>query len=132
MQDIKTIKIIGIDEDRPPMVRKEAYVDLYFKLSQQAPEDWCEDFNKLGHRITPPVKINPKTGLIMETYVREVEHIQDHLNKIKKIIKTCNDAYLERERQDQLALAAKKNNVNGASVKQTRLNEIIAALDFED
>jgi hypothetical protein len=131
MQDIKDIKIIGIDEDRPPMVRKEAYVDLYFKLSKKAPVDWCEDFNILGHQITPPVKINPANGIFVETYVRDVNQIQEHLNKIKDKIKLCIEKFLEKERQKQLALAEKSANLHGTSSKQDELNKIIAQLNYE-
>ena len=31
MEGISDIKIIGIDEKRPPKIRKEPYIDLVFK-----------------------------------------------------------------------------------------------------
>ncbi len=131
MTDIKAIKIIGIDEQRPPRVRKESYIDLFFKLSEQAPVDWCEDFNKLGHQITPPAKITPDKGLIVETYVHDMNLIQNQLDKIKEQINRCTEAYLEKERQKQLALENKQVDTSAANSKQNRLNTIISELNYE-
>jgi hypothetical protein len=130
MTDISSIKVVGIDEERPPIVRKEGYIDLYFKLSEKAPVEWCEDFNKLGHRLKPPVKIRPDKGLIMETYVHDMNAIQQQLDKIKEKIKQCSTEYLEREKQRMLALAARQAERIGSSDKQTLLNEIVAGLDY--
>ena len=44
MEGISDIKICGIDETRPPMIKKEPYIDLNFKLIHKAPKDWCNDF----------------------------------------------------------------------------------------
>lgn len=131
MTDINAIKIIGIDEQRPPMVRKESYIDLFFKLSKQAPADWCEDFNKLGHQINPPAKITPDKGLIIETYVHDMNLIQNQLDKIKQLINRCSEAYLEKERQKQLALESKQAETSSGSAKQNQLNAIISNLNYE-
>lgn len=45
MTSFNEIKIIGFDTSRPPRVRKEAYIDLFYQLSEDAPEEWCEDFD---------------------------------------------------------------------------------------
>ena len=37
MEGISDLKIIGTDERRPPIIRKEPYIDVFFKLSHQAP-----------------------------------------------------------------------------------------------
>jgi predicted DNA-binding helix-hairpin-helix protein len=132
MTDIKQIKIIGIDEERPPMLRKEGYIDLYFKLSVKAPEDWCDEYNKLGNRLTPRVKINPAVGLIIETYVHDVNQIQAHLDRIKEQIKACTTDCLEKVRQKQLALAAKSAAQLGVGSKQDELNVIIAGLNYDN
>jgi hypothetical protein len=58
MSSFEEIRIISIDEARPPRVRKEAYIDLFFKLSHKAPLDWCEEFNALGRQINPAAKID--------------------------------------------------------------------------
>jgi hypothetical protein len=130
MIDISQIKIIGIDPERPPRMRKELYIDLYFKLSVKAPVDWCEEFNKLGHRLSPPVKVTPANGLIMETYVHDMNHVQEHLDKIKTRIKQCNEEYLEREHQRQLAKEARNAETSVGDAKQDRLNKIIAELIY--
>lgn len=131
MTDINSIKVVGIDEARPPMVRKENYIDLFFKLSMKAPGDWCENFNKLGHQFTPPAKITPVKGLIIETYVHDMDQIQKQLDNIKNKITQCNEEYLEKERQKILALAAKRTDLAGSNARQNKLNEIIAGLNYE-
>ena len=131
MNAISDIKIIGVDEERPPRVRKEAYIDLFFKLSHKAPVDWCEDFNKLGHQINPAVKIDVKTGVIMETWVREMGQIQRHLNKIKEKIKVCNDEYIEKQKQKLVAAAQRDASETGQDGKQNKLNLIVAELNYD-
>jgi hypothetical protein len=44
MEGISDIRITGIDETRPPRIRKEPYIDLCFRLTHKAPVDWCHDF----------------------------------------------------------------------------------------
>lgn len=130
MTDISKLKVISIDEERPPMIRKEGYIDLFFNLSDKAPEDWCDIFNALGHRIKPPVKVNPKNGLEVKTYVHDMQLIQAQLDKIKEKVAQCNEEYLEKERQKKLALAATRADMQGSNAKQNQLNEIIALLKF--
>ena len=55
MQNIMNIKIVGIDEKRPPLIRKEPYIDLFFQLSHKVPLDWCEDFNELTKKLSTQV-----------------------------------------------------------------------------
>lgn len=75
MEGISDLRIIGIDEKRPPKIRKEPYIDVIFKLSHQAPGDWCDDFNALlaKHPATP--KIKEKEGLYIEAWVRSPDEI---------------------------------------------------------
>ena len=131
MTNISKIKVIGIDDDRPPVVRKENYIDLFFKLSSKAPAGWCEHFNTLGHRIKPPVKISADQGLIIETYVHDMTLIQQQLDKIKTKIKECTEEYLEDERQKRQALIAKQAQTTGNSARQNKLNGIISALNYD-
>jgi len=131
MQDINNIKIVGIDNDRPPKIRKEAYIDLFFKLSEKAPLDWCEDFNTLSLRMNPAVKIAKNDGLCVEAWVRDMNDIAPQLEKIKQKILDCNEQYIEKARQKQLAmLAANSSGSSAANSKQLKLNEIVAALNF--
>ena len=131
MNAISDLKIIGIDPQRPPQVRKEAYIDLFFKLSHQAPSDWCEDFNKLGHQIEHSAKIDKHKGMVIETWIRNMEEIPQHLDIIKKKIDQCNEQYLEKIRQKELAAQARITSTDNKDVRQNRLNAIIAALNFD-
>lgn len=132
MQDISDIKIVGFDEKRPPRVRKEPYIDLFFKLSRQAPEEWCDDFNLLTAKLDPAIKISKVEGLFIDTYVRDMNHIPGHLEKIKKKVVACNDQYMESIRQRKLAAAGEINALSGEGGAQGQLNTIISALKFDD
>jgi hypothetical protein len=125
------IKIIGIDEERPPMIRKAAYIDLFFKLSIKPPSDWCDDFNALGHKIDPAAKIDKIRGNVIETWVREMGLIPEHLEKLKKTVTLCNQQYMEKIKQKQLAAALKNASVVGTDGQQNRLNAIITSLKFD-
>jgi hypothetical protein len=131
MNSISDIKIIGIDEERPPRMRKAAYIDLYFKLSTKPPPDWCDDFNALAHKIEPAAKIDKIKGNVIETWVREMDLIPGHLEKIKKTVTRCNQQYMEKALKKQLAAALKDAAVVGLDGHQNRLNEIITALNFD-
>jgi hypothetical protein len=132
LEGISDIRIIGIDDKRPPRIRKEPYIDLFFRLSHQAPKKWCEDFNKLTKDLVPPVKINENEGIFIDAYVRDMSHIPEHLAKIKKKITACNTLYLENIRLSELADAAKNTSHHGAAGEQGKLNAIIAALSYDD
>jgi hypothetical protein len=133
LQDISDIKIVGFDDKRPPRVRKEPYIDLFFKLSRQAPEDWCDDFNMLTAKLDPAIKIEKVEGLFIDTYVRDMSHIPEHLEKIKKKVATCNTQYLENLRQRALAEAGAIDALSGeGSGEQGKLNRILSTLNFDD
>ncbi len=130
MSTFEEIKIMGIDENRPPRVRKEAYIDLFFKLSHTAPLDWCEDFKALGRQIDPGAKIDKNASDCIDTYVNHMNNIQSHLNEIKQTIVDCNERYAEKVRQRELAEAANNAALMGQDGEQQKLNEIISALSF--
>ena len=132
MQGISDIRIVGIDERRPPKLRKEPYIDLFFKLSHQVPGDWCENFNRLTENLDPPIRIDKREGLFIDTYVRDMSQIPAHLEKIKKNIIACNDQYIETIRQRTLADAAANALLQGDGGQQGKLNAIIASLSFDD
>ncbi|CAK0760713.1 conserved hypothetical protein [Gammaproteobacteria bacterium] len=131
MKGISDIKIIGVDEKRPPIIRKEPYIDLYLRLSHEAPSDWCEQFNKLAQRMVPQVKIDGK-GIFIETYVREMNQVVDHFESIKKIVLACNNQYIELIQQMQVAADKKNSDLQGEGGQQGKLNAIIANLKFDD
>lgn len=125
------IRIIGFDPARPPRVRKESYIDLYFALSTKAPTEWCEDFNIMGRRVNPSPKIDATKGEFIDSYVSNMDQIAPHLAALKKAVSACNAQYLEKLQQRELALAASNANLQGQGGAQNRLNLIIAGLDFD-
>jgi hypothetical protein len=131
MQGISDIKIIGIDAKRPPRVRKEPYIDLFFQLSLQAPKDWCDDFNMLAGKLDPAIRVEKNEGLFIETYVRDMNHIAEHLEIVKKKIIDCNEKYIERIGQHDSAAMKKNASLLGDGGEQGKLNKIIATLDFD-
>ena len=132
MNTFDEIRISGIDESRPPRVRKEAYIDLHFSLSRQVPDDWCEDFNALGRGISPAAKIDKNTCLTIDTYVNDMDRIPAQLAELKEAVNECNRRYIEKLRQRELALAAENAALQGEGGEQQRLNLIVAALEFDD
>lgn len=131
MDSISDIKITGIDEERPPRVRKQSYIDLFFKLSIKPPVDWCDDFNALAHKIEPAAKIDKIRGNVIETWVREMGLIPAHLEKIKKTVRLCNQQYMEKIKQKQLAAALKNASTVGMDGQQNLLDEIVTNLKFD-
>ena len=130
MEGISDLNIIGIDELRPPVIRTEPYIDLYFKLSHQAPADWCRDFNSLlAQHISSP-KIKEKEGRFVESWVRTPDEIVEHLDLLKQTISECSRQYIERIEH------ARRHADDGSAAsceeegEQGRLNRIIAGLDF--
>jgi len=132
LDETSEIRIIGIDEKRPPKIRKEPYIDLFFQLSRQAPKDWCEDFNLLAKGLVPTVKIDINAGLFIDAYVRGIDDIPAHFDNIKKKIQACNERYSERIRQQALAEAATMSSLRAAGGEQARLNSVIASLNYDD
>lgn len=131
MDDIRQLKIAGIDPARPPRLRKEPYIDLYFRLSFKAPPRWCEMFNDLAKTGLFPAKIKPDTGDMIETWVREVDEVAASLQQQKDTVKRTTEAYLERVRLDaeQATRAGDRPEDQG---EQGRLNRVIDGLDFSD
>jgi len=131
MEGISDIRIIGIDKTRPPVIRKEPYIDIYFKLSHQAPVEWCKDFNALLSKHPTAPKIKEKEGLFIEAWVRTPDEIITLLDRLKETVIECTRLYIERI--EQLRKNASSENALLAqqdSGEQGRLNKIIAALDF--
>lgn len=133
MEGISDIRITGIDEKRPPMIQKEPYIDLYFKLSHKAPADWCNDFNALLAKHPTVPKINQNEGLYIEAWVRKPEDIVELLQQLKATVAECSRLYVERielalrDSDDLNELLSQQGHG-----EQGRLNKIIAALDFGD
>lgn len=133
MEGISDIKIIGIDEMRPPRIRKEPYINLYFKLSHKAPSAWCEDFNQVVAKNKYTTRIEPDEGLFIETWLRKPEEIEEMLEGLKKAVSASSDVFIARMKAEALAAAASGGAVNPEDEgEQGRLNHIIARLKFDD
>ncbi|MFZ0469927.1 MAG: hypothetical protein WAL92_13480 [Thiogranum sp.] len=132
MQSISDIRIVGIDEKRPPRVLKEPYIDLFFELSHQAPQEWCDDFNMLTGKLDPAIRIDKSKGLFIDTYVRDMSHIPAHLDAIKQKIVVCNEQYRAAVRKSEMAAAGTNADLLGDGGEQGKLNTIVAALKFDD
>ncbi|HKJ54228.1 MAG TPA: hypothetical protein VKB27_22225 [Gammaproteobacteria bacterium] len=132
MTPFEEIKISGVDEARPPKIRKEAYIDLHFRLSRQVPEDWCEDFNVFGRRINPAAKIDKSSRLNIDTYVNDMDRIPLQLAELKEAVSECNKQYLEKLRQREAALIAENAALQGEGGEQQRLNLIVDGLEFDE
>jgi hypothetical protein len=133
VEGISDIKIIGIDEKRPPLIRKEPYIDIVFKLSHPAPVDWCKEFNALLSRHPNAPKIKEKDGLYIEAWVRTPDEIVILLKQLKETVAECSRQYIERvERSIRNAGDANALLAQQEAGEQGRLNRIIAALDFSD
>lgn len=130
MEEISNLRIIGIDETRPPIIRKQPYIDIFFKLSHQAPKDWCKDFNDLLSKHPSSPKIKEKEGTIIEAWVRKPEEIVSLLDKLKETVKECSRQYIQRI--ELLALQASNESTSHTEEtgEQGRLNKIVAALEF--
>jgi len=133
VEGISDIRITGVDQTRPPIIRKEPYIDIYFKLSHQAPIEWCNDFNALVSKFPTAPKIKEKEGLYIEAWVRTPDEIVALLERLKETIVQCSRHYIER-----IELSLQKANSENALLaasdngEQGRLNKIIATLNFGD
>ena len=130
MEGISDIRICGLDEARPPRIRKQPYIDLYFKLSHQAPKKWCEDFNSLTASRTYKAMIDSKNGEFIESWVREPSELGQALEDMKLFVETCNQAYIERILA-QARSDAPEPGVVQESGPQAELNRMVAALNFD-
>ncbi|MDH5355927.1 MAG: hypothetical protein OEY09_15905 [Gammaproteobacteria bacterium] len=131
MTQFNETKIKGIDANRPPRIRKEAYIDLFYQLSEDAPEEWCEDFSNFGRRINPLAKIEKGSRCFIGTYVNDMDSIPAHFKQIKQAVMDCNTQYLEKIRQRELVLVKDNAASQEQGGLQFKLNQIIASLDFE-
>jgi hypothetical protein len=129
MKDISDLKVVGIDESRPAKIRKEPYIELFFKLNHKAAKAWCSIFNDFVSKSSFQIKIKTEEGLFVETWVRKPEEIE----VVLKIIQTAIEASIVQYINDIEAETRAANNTNseiGASGEQLKLNQIIAGLDF--
>lgn len=132
MEGISDIRIKGIDEKRPPRIRREPYIDLCFRLTHKAPLDWCQDFTDIQSKAAFPAKINTDECLYIQTWVRSPDEITGHLQTLKKAVAECNARYIEKVEARERDKGSGNDDLAKESGAQGQLNRIIAALDFSD
>ena len=77
-------------------MRKEPYIDLFFKLAHKAPKAWCDDFNQITSKEKYAAKIAPDDGLFIESWVRTPDEIEVILKALKKAVELCSENYIAR------------------------------------
>ena len=132
MEGISDIRIVGMDETRPPRIRKEPYIDLCFRLSHKVPVEWCRDFTALQSQQGHTSSINADERLFIETWVRTPGEIAGQLQMLKKAITECNAAYIANIEASQRERAGGNDQVQNETGPQGDLNRIIAGLDFSE
>jgi len=132
VKGISDIKIIGLDEQRPPIIGNKPYIDLFFKLSHKAPEDWCNDFNALLSKHPTKPRIIEKEGLFINAWVKSPDDIEQFLDQLKGKVTDCSKAYIKRIELSILNAAKSGASTSGEETgEQGRLNRIVAGLVFE-
>lgn len=133
MENISDLKIVGLDPKRPPVIQDIPCIDLIFALSEQAPADWCEEFNMLMSKQPYTTRVDPSTGLFIETWVRQPKEIANSLERMKQGMQDCTRLYEDRIAASAQALAEKRNTgTTKVSEAQQALNEVIDDLKFDD
>ena len=132
MEGISDIRIVGIDEARPPKIRKEPYIDIAFRLSHQAPVEWCKDFNNMLSKHPSNANIVEKDGLFIETWVRTPDDIVPLLEHLISSVDQCTQEYITRIEASLQQSSNKNTSGDEETGEQGRLNRIIASLDFGD
>lgn len=130
MDGISDIRIVGIDERRMPRIRKEPYIDLFFKLSHKVPVDWCQDFNNLMSKHPGKPRIKEREGLFIDAWVKTIDDIAPFFETLKGKITQCNRLYIERAEAARRDPHQDNDSNSENSKEQDRLNRVIASLDY--
>lgn len=130
MEGITDLKIIGIDESRPPVIRKEPYIELYFKLNHKAPIDWLRIFNDHVSKDKLPIKIKPAASNIIETWVRSVDEVEPAFEKIKAAVSASITLYMNNILAQKSKEQAEASGIT-LSPEQLKLNSVISQLKFD-
>lgn len=132
MEGISDIRIMCIDEKRPPRIRKEPYIDLIFRLTHKAPVDWCHDFVGSQSNMQYKSTINTDECLFIESWVRTPEEITGHLQSLKIAVAECNARYIEKIKAGERDRNDDNEKILNEAGAQGKLNHIIAGLDFNE
>ena len=131
MEDITTLKMIGTDQNRPALLSGAPYIELVFKLSEQAPLEWCQDFNLMFEKYKYSVRIDINKGIFIETWVRKMEEIPPHFELLKTKIIACNELYLKKQAALNLKLLGDTQDISAAQGEQLKLNNVMAGLNYD-
>ena len=133
MEGISDLKITGMDPARPPAIQSIPCIELAFALSHQASKDWCDEFNLLMSKQPYSTRIDPETGLFIETWVRQPEEIVRALARMKQGVEDCIRVYIDRVEAERKARAAKhRTEVAAVSEAQKTLDRVVAQLIFDE
>ena len=131
MEDVSSLKIMGMDNARPTILSSAPYIELVFKLSHKAPVTWCQDFNLMFDRYKYSVRVDVDKGVFIETWVRNMEEIGAHFELLKTKVAESNLLYVNKQTAIEMALVGKTDNVTAAQGEQLRFNAIISELKFD-
>lgn len=129
--DVIEYKVIGLDEDRPPMMQTKPCIDLIFQLNEAAPKTWCDEFLMGVGKQQFSFKVDVDIGLHIETWVRSPDQIAKSLETAKLLVARANEAYVKRLKAESQVV-----DVNDEPVKitpeQQALNDVVRQLSFDD
>lgn len=129
MPTVSEYRIVGFDPDRAPKIQRMPCIDLLFELDEEAPKDWCEEFNTLIGKPTYPVKIDPSLGRHIVTWVRQPEEIAGVLELLKAGVRAANVSY-DKKMNTVVMTTAEDGTKVAVSPAQAELDRVVAALDF--
>ncbi|MFT5449828.1 MAG: hypothetical protein ACI9DC_005026 [Gammaproteobacteria bacterium] len=132
MEGISNIRIVAVDAKRPPVIRKEPYIDIAFELSHQVPKNWSEDFNGLVSKKEFSASIRVDEGLYIETWVRSPDEIAANFDFLKRMVAECTAQYIAKIELSKGKQDTENEAANATLGEQGRLNAIVAGLDFSD
>lgn len=132
MEGISNIRIVAVDAKRPPVIRKEPYIDIVFALSHQVPKAWSEEFNGLVAKKEFSASIRVDEGLYIETWVRSPDEVVANFDFLKRMVAECTSQYIAKIELSRGKQDAENAATNASLGEQGRLNAIVASLDFAD
>ena len=132
MDGISDIRIVQIDPKRPPLIRKEPYIDLFFELTHKVPKDWGEQFNGLAAKQQFTATIKVDEGLYIESWVRTADELPANLAFLQGLVADCSKRYIAKIVLRQGEQASENSALSEGVGEQGRLNAIVALLDFDE
>ena len=129
MDKFLNLKIKGIDPNRVPHLENNNYIDVVYELTEKAPREWCVEFNNFFSKERHKTRIDPKNGLFIETWVRNMNEIPTELDHLKQKIIICTKNYNVNLQKKNARLKDLQSEKKSEEVK--KLEQIIASLSFD-